>query len=94
MTCTHGSNGAWCARCYMDKYLHSCCNTGPNVNQIFANGRWHDLNCPELGSEQKEQEKQLEFAWEATKPLIRKCECGSEKVGSDRHSGWCPRYTK
>jgi hypothetical protein len=22
------------------------------------------------------------------------CECGSEKAGSSRHSGWCPKYTK
>ena len=22
----------------------------------------------------------------------KKCECGSEKVGSNKHSGWCPLY--
>lgn len=24
-------------------------------------------------------------------PRPKACECGSEKVGSPRHSGWCPR---
>lgn len=23
---------------------------------------------------------------------IKKCECGSEKVKSNRHSSWCPKY--
>lgn len=23
---------------------------------------------------------------------IVKCECGSEKVGSSRHSNWCPKF--
>ena len=23
---------------------------------------------------------------------IKKCECGSEKVNSNRHSSWCPKY--
>lgn len=25
-------------------------------------------------------------------PLRGKCECGSEKAGSDRHSDWCPKF--
>lgn len=29
---------------------------------------------------------------EALEGLFKKCECGSEKVGSSRHSEWCPKY--
>lgn len=33
----------------------------------------------------------IEYPWE-TVTFELKCECGSEKVNSNRHSGWCPKY--
>lgn len=26
-----------------------------------------------------------------TRVVVKACECGSERVGSDRHSSWCPK---
>lgn len=33
----------------------------------------------------------IDYPWETVEFVI-KCECGSEKVGSSRHSHWCPKY--
>jgi hypothetical protein len=33
----------------------------------------------------------IDYPWESIEVTI-KCECGSEKVGSTRHSHWCPKY--
>lgn len=27
----------------------------------------------------------------STRVVVKACECGSERVGSDRHSSWCPK---
>jgi len=35
----------------------------------------------------------VEYPWE-TVEVKPKCECGSASVGSNRHSGWCPKYEK
>lgn len=43
--------------------------------------------------------KEMKIDWwdENTEPFpisIRiTCECGSDKVGSPRHSSWCPKFT-
>lgn len=35
---------------------------------------------------------ELGKALEVDFSMITPCECGAQKVGSDRHSYWCPRY--
>lgn len=42
-----------------------------------------------------EELKLVDFFDEDTEPFgikITVCECGSEKVGSPRHSTWCPKF--
>lgn len=36
----------------------------------------------------------MSFDLEFNKSLGIKCECGSEKCGSDRHSTWCPKFAQ
>lgn len=35
----------------------------------------------------------IDYPWESVQFTI-KCECGSEKIGSNRHSFWCPKHKK
>lgn len=34
------------------------------------------------------------LAWDPIGPMFAECECGAEKVGSPRHSDYCPKYQK
>ncbi len=42
----------------------------------------------------KVQEELIAMGAKLNYGKIRKCECGSHKVGSDKHSDWCELYVK
>lgn len=56
-----------------------------------------DADDPELAAEQHRLATEGGAFWDGNKideepPKAVVCECGSEKVGSPRHSGYCPKY--
>jgi hypothetical protein len=74
---------------------------GPNgfVPYIF------DQDDPELAAEQHRLATEGGIVWnpegdclwpepETEAAIIPKCECGSEKVGSPRHSSYCPKHVE
>lgn len=44
-------------------------------------------------SENKILEYVIEYPWQNV-VVKAVCECGSEKVGSERHSSWCPKHNR
>jgi len=58
-----------------------------------------DQDDPELAAEQHRLATEGGFPWDDNRideevPAQIKCECGSEKVGSPRHSSYCPKYVE
>ena len=58
-----------------------------------------DQDDPELAAEQHRLATEGGFPWDDNRideevPVELKCECGSEKVGSPRHSSWCPKHVE
>lgn len=83
-----------------ESLLIQMCNCGGKIDT-------HKPNCPEnkAASESDDYyvnhypERHLDNAEfpppnEALKNLFKKCECGSETVGSSKHSEWCPRFER
>lgn len=58
---------------------------------------WHDEHGNFMSNWDDMIEKQMQEAWDLLqrelegKPKMFKCECGSDAVGSPRHSDWCPK---
>lgn len=50
-----------------------------------------NLEVAKYAEENKISSYKIDYPWESVEFTV-KCECGSEKVGSTRHSRWCAKY--
>lgn len=76
-----------------------CCGVSPTI--LKGDGK---IYCLECDSEQKSTHNEIDFSklygeiddWKMTSSpaKVKECECGSESVGSDKHSYYCPLYEK
>lgn len=55
------------------------------LNGWQCNNSWYDFD------DEPTRKIDLEKDKDSSK---KKCECGAEKVGSGKHSEWCPKYQK
>lgn len=77
--------------------MKPCCGIAPVV--IKGDGKSY---CSECDVERRSQYDGIDFSkiyeemddWAMTSSPYskKKCECGSDKLGSDKHSSWCPKY--
>lgn len=57
-------------------------------------GQWFRVNTVNMTSSIDQIDVKLDFAqelYDTISPAFDKCECGSEAVGSDVHSNYCPK---
>ena len=64
------------------------------IHYSKADGKHYCMDCDILIPEAKDLD---DLTWDdlfthSAKHNVVKCECGSEALGSDRHSTWCPKY--
>lgn len=73
--------------------MNKCCPVAPYV--IKSDNKKYCLDC---GSEIIEQKNINDLQWDDLfgTPAYQstlKCQCGSESVGSNKHSTWCQKYS-
>lgn len=78
-------------------YQKPCCGGGTGgLGASYKDGKWHDTGCdsltpPATTPDYYGQSSEPDYR---PKPSTGGCECGSTKVGSDRHSSWCALYKR
>lgn len=77
------------------KLTSSCCPNG-SPNNIKWSGYSSQWECSSCGAPKSNDPNYLWSGRTSDTPKVaatsNKCECGSSKVGSDRHSDYCPLY--
>lgn len=69
-----------------------CCGTSPII--LKGDGKSY---CSECGDEKPLPTNIDDMDWSDLFPQVSnksnlKCECGSDALGSDKHSSWCQKY--
>lgn len=71
-----------------------CCPGEPSVWDNAVN-LWRCTRCTQIDSTSTVLTNTSKSGQtELFQPMKSSCECGSTKLGSDRHSSWCPVWTK
>lgn len=86
-----------------DRYdlVTSCCQGNGGSRWDYQKATWNCIDCGQLQSTDpsylynKDKDKDSVILDPAGHYYLKDkvCECGSTKLGSDKHSTWCPKFT-